>query len=71
MLCVTFLRFELHYVAVQCWIGLGWITSDYISRGLAWVGSVKSWVGLGWVTENGPTAMAGWKLTFNAVNQNV
>jgi len=27
-------------------VGLGWVTSDYISRGL------------GWVTENGPTAMS-------------
>ena len=34
------------------------VTSDYISRGLGWVASVKSWVGLGWVTENGPTAMS-------------
>ena len=38
---------------------MGWVTSDYISRELGWVGSVKSWVGLGWVTENGPTAMSG------------
>jgi len=30
------------------WVGLGWVTSDYISRGLGWVGSVKSWVGLGY-----------------------
>ena len=29
-------------------VGLGWVTSDYISRGLGWVGSVKSWVGLGY-----------------------
>ena len=27
---------------------LGWVTSDYVSRGLGWVGSVKSWVGLGY-----------------------
>jgi len=53
-----FLRFELHYVAVRCCVGLDWVTSDYISSGLGWVGSVKSWVGLGWVTENGPTAMS-------------
>ena len=46
---VIFLRFELHCVDVQCWVGLGWVTSDYISRGLGWAKSVKSWVGLGWV----------------------
>jgi len=34
-------RFELHYVAVRCWVGLGWVTSDYISRGLGWVGLQK------------------------------
>ena len=27
-------------------VGLGWVTSDYISRGLGWVCKVMGWVGL-------------------------
>ena len=39
---------DLNYIVLLFDVGLGWVTSDYISRGLGWVGSVKSWVGLGY-----------------------
>ena len=41
-----FLRFELHYVDVRCWVGLGHEWLHKSGMGLGWVGSAKSWVGL-------------------------
>jgi len=40
-------------------VGLGWVTSDYISRGL------------GWVTENGPTAMSATAYLMNSKSTKV
>ena len=48
---------DVNYIMFD--VGLGWVTSDYISRGLGWVYTVISWVGLSWVTENRHTAMSG------------
>jgi len=51
---------DLNHIMLLFDVGLGWVTSDYISHGLGWVCEVMGWVGLGWgwVTENGPTAMS-------------
>ena len=58
----TYYRFLIYVADLNCCCSmLGWVTSDYISRGLGWVCKVMGWVGLGWVTEyrKWPTAMSG------------
>jgi len=38
---------DLNYIMLLFDVGLGWVTNDYISRGLGWVCKVMGWVGLG------------------------
>ena len=39
---------DLNYIYIMLLfdVGLGWVTSDYISRGLGWICEVMGWVGL-------------------------